>query len=78
MAETDNVPPVVQNCPSTTVAQATGGSTNAQVSWIEPSATDDSGTAVRVSNNYSPGQSFPVGETVVAYTLTDESDLLKD
>ncbi|XP_030829210.1 mucin-3A isoform X27 [Strongylocentrotus purpuratus] len=73
LAETDNVPPVVQNCPSTTVAQATGGSTNAQVSWIEPSATDDSGTAVRVSNNYSPGQSFPVGETVVAYTFTDDA-----
>ncbi|XP_063960800.1 mucin-17-like [Lytechinus pictus] len=73
LAETDNVPPVIQNCPSTSVAQAPAGSTSAEVSWIVPSATDNSGIAVTVSNNYNPGDAFPVGETVVAYTFTDDA-----
>ncbi|XP_041472918.1 hyalin isoform X10 [Lytechinus variegatus] len=73
LAETDNVPPVIQNCPSPSVAQAPAGSTSAEVSWIVPSATDNSGIAVTVSNNYNPGDTFPVGETVVAYTFTDDA-----
>ncbi len=40
------------------------------VSWNAPSATDNCGS-VSVTSNYSSGDDFPVGTTVVSYTATD-------
>ena len=43
------------------------------VTWIEPSATDNSGTATLQSRSHSPGQMFNVGTTQVTYQFVDPS-----
>ncbi|XP_072172386.1 uncharacterized protein [Diadema setosum] len=72
LEETDSIPPVIENCPNTIVVSAGETGTTATATWTEPTATDNSGT-VSVSNNYNPGQSFPVGDTTVVYTFTDDA-----
>lgn len=42
------------------------------VSWPNPIGTSPSGGAVTVSSSHAPGSEFPVGETEVTYTFTDE------
>ncbi|XP_030840217.1 uncharacterized protein LOC105447022 [Strongylocentrotus purpuratus] len=46
---------------------------NTSIEFLQPSATDISGTALLVSNNYGSGDEFPVGSTVVEYVFADES-----
>ena len=64
--------PVIVGCPgnqntSTDIGVATG-----TVSWTAPTATDNSGTQT-LTSDYIPGNSFPVGNTTVTYTSTDEA-----
>ena len=47
-----------------------GGS---QVSWSEPTATDNSGIVSLQSRTHAPGQFFVVGSTPVTYTFVDGS-----
>ncbi|XP_022082334.1 uncharacterized protein LOC110974776 isoform X2 [Acanthaster planci] len=72
-APADNTPPVITNCPGNQAATAAVGATSAAVTWVEPTATDNSGTAVTRLSNASPGDSFNVGSTTVTYTFTDNS-----
>ena len=47
------------------------GLPNATVSWTPPTASDDSGEAVTLTSDYSPGDAFSIGTTTVTYTATD-------
>jgi alpha-D-ribose 1-methylphosphonate 5-triphosphate synthase subunit PhnG len=69
----DNTPPVISNCPANRAVTAAVGATSAAVSWVEPTATDNSGSTVSRVSNFSPGDSFNLGSTTVTYTFTDVS-----
>uniref|UniRef100_A0A8C8CUC4 Sushi, von Willebrand factor type A, EGF and pentraxin domain-containing protein 1 n=1 Tax=Oncorhynchus tshawytscha TaxID=74940 RepID=A0A8C8CUC4_ONCTS len=64
----DTEPPVIDRCRSPPTFQATD--TQAAVSWEVPQFSDNSGV---VSTTHTPGSLFPVGETVVSYTATDQA-----
>ena len=49
------------------------GVTSIPVTYTEPNATDNSGTAFLVSRSAQPGDSFPLGVTVVEYVFSDPS-----
>ena len=49
------------------------GTPETMVSWIEPTATDNSGSVNRASRSHSPGQLFAIGTTEVTYTFVDPS-----
>lgn len=66
----DNIPPVIDGCPSNITVSNIIGSCDAVVSWTEPVATDACGILSLVSN-HSPGDIFNVGSTNVVYTATD-------
>ena len=68
-----NQGPVSNNCPSYQTIQANQGSTSATATWIEPTFTDELGQIITSTSNYNPGDSFPVGTTVVSYTATDST-----
>ena len=68
----DEVPPVIENCEdvSANIMINIGGS---QVSWSEPTATDNSGIVSLQSRSHAPGQFFVVGSTPVTYVFVDGS-----
>lgn len=68
---TDTINPVIDAMPASITATADSSTCAAIVSWTEPSATDICGKSLTA--NYAPGDSFPIGETVVTYTATDPS-----
>ncbi|XP_071824182.1 hyalin-like [Apostichopus japonicus] len=68
----DMTPPVVSNCPDTVSVSVPFGTQNTPISWIAPTATDDSGT-VNVVPSHNPGFSFPIGLSVVTYTFADRT-----
>jgi hypothetical protein len=70
---TDNTPPVISNCPPNQAVTAAVGASSAVVSWVEPTATDNSGVAVTRLSDASPGDSFNLGPTTVTYTFRDGS-----
>ena len=67
---TDNEAPVISTTSSQNVYTDTGSSM-AVVSWPLPTASDNSGEGVTLTSDYSPGDSFPIGNTTVTYTATD-------
>ncbi|XP_072013269.1 uncharacterized protein [Amphiura filiformis] len=75
IVEVDEVPPI-PSCPrdiSTTTACNTGGTV--EVTWLDATATDNSGTANLVSQSHNSGRSFfRVGPTTVTYTFADPSN----
>ncbi len=66
----DTVSPVFSNIPSMFTIVPDSQSCGAAVSWAEPFAVDNCGTAV-VTKTHTSGSTFPVGSTVVSYTATD-------
>ena len=46
------------------------GLSTAIVSWVEPTATDNSGSQT-LTSSHSSGSSFGIGVTIVTYTSTD-------
>ncbi|MEW5825765.1 MAG: HYR domain-containing protein [Candidatus Bipolaricaulota bacterium] len=63
----------IVDCPSDVAVIATGGATDATASWAEPTVTATccgSGIAA-TSQTHSPGDTFPLGTTVVTYTWVD-------
>ena len=68
----DNIAPVV-NCINDVTTTVTAGSTGTSVSWIEPTATDNSGIVSLTGRTHAPGSFFSVGTTQVTYTFTDGS-----
>ena len=59
--------PVISNLPSDIIQDSP------IVTWIAPTASDNSGTVILTSSN-DPGSSFPNGETTVSYTARDISN----
>ena len=47
------------------------GLPTAEVSWQQPTVTDNSGEDVTRTSDYNPGDQFPMGTTTVTYTATD-------
>ena len=68
---TDTEVPVISSTPSIQNLNTDAGSPNATVSWTPPTASDNSGEAVTLTSDYSPGDTFPIGTTTVTYTATD-------
>ncbi len=66
-------PPEISNCPSPITQGTDANVCEAQVSWIEPTASDE-GSVVSFTSTHSPGSIFPVGTTTVTYTATDNDD----
>jgi hypothetical protein len=66
----DVTPPVFAGCPSNQTLNLTGTANQAVANWTAPTVSDNCSTP-SVVNNFSSGQSFPVGVTTVTYTATD-------
>ncbi|XP_072014293.1 uncharacterized protein [Amphiura filiformis] len=70
----DNTPPEISDCPSDIEETAQLGLTYADVTWIVPAATDDSGDEPRVRTSHTPGSRFTVNQpTIVTYSFNDEA-----
>ncbi|XP_072014222.1 hyalin-like [Amphiura filiformis] len=67
----DSIPPVIQRCPKPSTYTIPMGTTSIDVTWVEPTATDNSGMTPTVTKSHQPGDSFPIGITKVSYTFTD-------
>lgn len=57
--------PVVSNCPSPIVRNASAGDCGRTVSWTEPTATDNCPGTITWEKSHTPGTFFPVGTTEV-------------
>src|SRR5690554_5534223 len=66
----DITPPVITGCPTDITQSNDSGICGAEVTWIEPIATDECMLDSLVSN-FSPGDIFPIGTTTVTYTAYD-------
>ena len=62
--------PVILNMPSNIIKHTNYGLVTAFVSWVEPYATDNSGSET-LTSSHSPGSSFYIGVTPVQYTAVD-------
>ncbi|XP_072051832.1 uncharacterized protein [Amphiura filiformis] len=69
----DTLVPVISGCPSSDTYSVPFGTSSRSVTWIEPTAVDNSGGQPTLSRTHQPGQNFPVGATPVTYTFTDSS-----
>ncbi|MEP7195958.1 MAG: HYR domain-containing protein [Saprospiraceae bacterium] len=67
----DKIPPVWSYCPPDITVQAYGACEKI-VYWTPPTAIDNCSSFVQITSNYTPGQTFPTGTTVVVYTAKDE------
>ncbi|PIK52771.1 hyalin [Apostichopus japonicus] len=69
----DNIPPVI-NCPGDQTANTDISNSGVVVFFTEPTASDNSGTAILVLQTADPGDFFTVGTTPVTYTYRDPSN----
>lgn len=67
---TDNVPPVITNCPKNIFVPLNTNINGAVAIWATPSVTDNCGAA-SLNCNYASGRVFPVGNTIVSYLSMD-------
>ncbi|XP_071941093.1 hyalin-like [Antedon mediterranea] len=65
-----NEDPIIKKCPNDTTVNTTNGLPTANVSWIEPTATDNSGTRFFI-NIITSGSIFQIGDSLVIYTAFD-------
>jgi gliding motility-associated-like protein len=63
--------PVIQNAPQNVVVKVID-TDKTSATWQAPTATVPCGS-VMLSSNYTPGQEFPVGQTLVEYIAVDEA-----
>ena len=63
--------PTFTGCPSEILVNTTANSLTGVATWTEPSATDNSGAVDSLVGDYSPGDTFSVGTTLVTYTAMD-------
>ncbi|MCB0495573.1 MAG: HYR domain-containing protein [Cyclobacteriaceae bacterium] len=68
----DTTPPVISNCPANISSSTSVSSCSENVSWTEPTATDET-NLVSFTSTHSPGALFNLGTTTVTYTATDEA-----
>ncbi len=64
-------PPIISGCPDSQTYPVDIGTPFRSVTWIEPTAVDNSGGQPSVVQSHQPGQLFDVGVTQVTYTFTD-------
>jgi len=71
----DNEPPSVIECPSDIVVSTEPGMCSAVVEWTPPVPTpmDNCPGVVIVSSTHASGNTFPLGTTMVTYTIQDGS-----
>ncbi len=69
--EQDTTPPVITGCPDTINTVLPLGMISTPVTWIEPTATDNSGMVPTITQSHQPGDSFTMGSSQVTYTFTD-------
>ncbi|XP_030830190.1 uncharacterized protein LOC588928 isoform X5 [Strongylocentrotus purpuratus] len=67
---TDNENPVISGCPSDQNVNTDNGNATAVVTWMRPTASDNSGNQT-LTSSHNPGDPFPIGNTTVKYTSTD-------
>jgi gliding motility-associated-like protein len=69
----DTEKPVISGCPGDISVDNDPGNCSAVVSWTEPTATDNCTAQASLvwTKSHTPGNTFPVGNTVVTYTATD-------
>lgn len=72
----DNNPPQFLNCPAGVTDIAPAFACQKQVNWQPPTPIDACGqTSLTVTSNFTPDSIFPVGQTLVLYTVTDLTGL---
>ena len=64
--------PVILNMPANITQDTDISSATAVVSWVEPNASDNSGSQT-LTSSHSTGSSFSIGVTSVEYTAIDPS-----
>ena len=69
----DNTPPNITPVNDITIRLQPLGSRYHQVSWPEPTVTDNSGFVIQTYKSHTSGVYFTIGTTVVTYTFTDGS-----
>ena len=69
----DTTEPECVNLPNDIVRSGELGTPGVDVSWIEPTCSDISGTASISTTSHTSPSFFAVGMTVVSYTCTDMS-----
>ncbi|MBL1279261.1 MAG: HYR domain-containing protein [Fluviicola sp.] len=68
----DNQNPDITGCPANITVNNTPGLCQANVSWIQPTASDNCPGVVFTTTN-APGTVFPLGVTTVTYTAVDNA-----
>ena len=68
----DNEDPTISNIPSSVTINTDVGLASTEVTWTEPTASDNSGI-VTLTSSHSPGSTFDIGSTTVTYTATDDT-----
>ena len=68
---TDDEPPVFSSTPISQMVNTEFHKATATVWWTPPTANDNSGEALTLSSNYSPGDNFTIGNTTVTYEAED-------
>ena len=63
--------PIISGTPSNETVNTGSGLPIVTVSWTPPTASDNSGEAVTLTSDYTPGDRFSIGTTTVTYTATD-------
>jgi hypothetical protein len=63
--------PIFENCPANITVGTDIGQCDAVANWVEPVLTDCDNNANAPTNNFSPGETFPVGTTTVLYEADD-------
>ncbi len=71
MTSIDSTGPVISDCPQPVTETVPLGVVSGIVTRVEPTATDNTGTAPTLFKSHEPGSSFPVGNTQVTYIFTD-------
>ena len=65
--------PIISGMPDDIVKQTDPSSSTAAVWWTEPTASDNS-RRVKLLSSHRPGDTFPIGDTIVKYTAEDGSN----
>lgn len=68
----DHEDPLISNCPGDIISSVSGSNCDKVVTWDLPTATDNC-SITSLTGTYNPGDTFPIGTTIVTYTAIDPS-----
>ncbi len=69
----DTIAPTISNCPNSQSYTVPIGTSVQTVTWTEPTAQDNTGVLPTLISTHQPGDEFPIGDTDVIYTATDQA-----